>query len=95
MSFADDLAKLADKVRVYQNSVTGEEDTKASMISPFLRVLGYETTDPSEVKHEYYADFATPGTVKPKKVDYAIAINSNIVMLVEAKACTKKPEVHD
>ncbi|PAX59460.1 type I restriction enzyme HsdR N-terminal domain-containing protein [Brunnivagina elsteri] len=95
MSFTDDLAKLADKVRMYQSSVTGEEDTKASMISPFLKVLGYDTSEPSEVKHEYYADFATPGTVKPKKVDYAIAINSNIVMLVEAKACIKKPEVHD
>lgn len=66
------------------------------MINPFLALLGYDLSDPTEVTHEYFADFATPTkTRQPRKVDYAIAINSNIVILVEAKACTEKPEIHD
>jgi hypothetical protein len=95
MGFTEDLGKLSERVASRLHVVVGEENTKAAFISPFLGILGYDTTDPTEVIHEYFADFATPGKVKPKKVDYAIAINSKIVMLVEAKACTEKPEVHD
>ncbi|MHC5598439.1 MAG: type I restriction endonuclease [Nostoc sp.] len=96
MGFVEDLAKLSEKVSSKLAIVTGEENTKAAFISPFLSILGYDLTDPTEVIHEYFADFATPTKVKqPKKVDYAIAINSNIVMLVEAKCCKQKPEAHD
>ncbi|QLE53843.1 restriction endonuclease subunit R (plasmid) [Nostoc sp. C057] len=96
MGFAEDLVKLSEKVNKNLPIVIGEENTKAAFISPFLSILGYDITDPSEVRHEYFADFGTPTRVKqPKKVDYAIAINSNIVMLVEAKSCKEKPEIHD
>lgn len=96
MGFTEDLAALSERVASRLHSCKGEENTKAAFITPFLGVLGYDTTDPTEVIHEYFADFATPTKVRqPKKVDYAIAINNNIVMLVEAKACTEKPEVHD
>ncbi|MCC5605992.1 type I restriction enzyme HsdR N-terminal domain-containing protein [Nostoc sp. CHAB 5834] len=96
MGFAEDLAKLSEKVSSRLAIVTGEENTKAAFISPFLSILGYDLTDPTEVKHEYFADFATPTRVKqPKKVDYAIAINNNIVILIEAKCCKQKPEAHD
>jgi predicted type IV restriction endonuclease len=96
MGFVEDLAKLSEKVSSKLAIVTGEENTKAAFISPFLSILGYDLTDPTEVIHEYFADFATPTKVRqPKKVDYAIAINSNIVILVEAKCCKQKPEAHD
>ncbi|MBD2596977.1 type I restriction enzyme HsdR N-terminal domain-containing protein [Nostoc spongiaeforme FACHB-130] len=96
MGFAEDLAKLSEKVSSRLAIVIGEENTKAAFISPFLSILGYDITDPTEVKHECFADFGSPKKIKqPKKVDYAIAINGNIVMLVEAKSCQEKPEVHD
>ncbi|MBW4667694.1 MAG: hypothetical protein KME60_09710 [Cyanomargarita calcarea GSE-NOS-MK-12-04C] len=95
MGFTEDLAKLSEHVRQKRALVIGEENTKAAFISPFLGILGYNITDPTEVMHEYFADFGTPGKVKPKKVDYAIAINGKLVMLIEAKACTETPEVHD
>lgn len=96
MGFTEDLAKLSEKVGSRLSLVNGEENTKAAFISPFLSILGYDVTDPTEVIHEYFADFGTPTKVRqPKKVDYAIAINRNIVMLVEAKCCKEKPEVHD
>lgn len=96
MGFAEELAKLSERVRQKRNLVVGEENAKAAFISPFLNILGYDITDPTEVIHEYFADFGIQNKVRhPKKVDYAIAINNNIVMLVEAKACTEKPEIHD
>ncbi|BAY42240.1 hypothetical protein NIES2111_66360 (plasmid) [Nostoc sp. NIES-2111] len=96
MDFTEELAKLSKRVSEKLPFVVGEENTKAAFISPFLSILGYDITDPNEVKHEYFSDFGNPGKVRqPKKVDYAIAINSNIVMLVEAKSCKEKPEVHD
>jgi hypothetical protein len=75
MDFTEDLAKLSARVGSKLHLVVGEENTKAAFISPFLSILGYDITDPTEVMHEYFADFGTPGRVKPKKVDYAIAIN--------------------
>jgi predicted type IV restriction endonuclease len=94
MGFTDDLAKRSAIVGSTLHKVVGEANTKAAFISPFLSILGYDTTDPAEVMHEYCAHFGTPGKVMPKKVDYAIAINGNTVMLIEAKACTEKPEDH-
>jgi len=94
MGFAEDIAKVAEKVRKYSDRLLGEEATKKALIEPFIQTLGYDITDPDELLPEFVADFATK--VKPlKKVDYAIAINGSIVMLVEAKALNEKPEAHD
>jgi predicted type IV restriction endonuclease len=95
MGFTDDLAKRSAIVGSTLHKVVGEANTKAAFISPFLSILGYDITDPTEVTHEYDAHFGTPGKVRPNKVDYAIAINGNTVMLIEAKACTEKPVNHD
>lgn len=94
MSFAEDIAKVSEQVRKRKEVTVGEEATKMALIAPFLASLGYDIFDPSEVMPEYVADFAVK--VKPlKKVDYAIAINTTIVILVEAKARGEKPEAHD
>lgn len=66
-----------------------------SLILPFLNALGYDIYDPMEVMAEYIADFAVKKVGQFEKVDYAIAINGNIVMLVEAKARRQKAEAHD
>ncbi len=44
---------------------------------------------------EYVADFATKKAGQFEKVDYALAINGTIVMLVEAKPRGQKAEAHD
>ncbi|QFS52257.1 type I restriction enzyme [Nostoc sphaeroides CCNUC1] len=51
---------MSEKVNKNLPIVIGEENTKAAFISPFLSILGYDVTDPSEVRHEYFADFGTP-----------------------------------
>ncbi|BAY31924.1 hypothetical protein NIES2107_38100 [Nostoc carneum NIES-2107] len=95
MGFAEDIAKLSEQVLKRAEKAVGEEATKMSLIVPFLSVLGYDVHDPSEVMPEYIADFAIKKAGQFEKVDYALAINGSIVMLVEAKARGQKAEAHD
>ena len=95
MVFVDDIAKVSEQVRKRAELVTGEESTKMALIVPFFSALGYDVSDPAEVIPEFVADFATKKSGQFEKVDYAIAINGVIVMVVEAKARDKKPEAHD
>ncbi len=66
-----------------------------ALILPFLSALGYDIYDPTEVMPEYIADFAVKRAGQLEKVDYALAINDTIVMIVEAKARGQKAEAHD
>ncbi|WAL59494.1 type I restriction endonuclease [Thermocoleostomius sinensis] len=95
MGFTEDITRLAEQVQKNADRVVGEQATKMSLIAPFFSALGYDVFDPSEVIPEYVADFATKKAGQFEKVDYAIAINGTIVMIVEAKARDKKPEAHD
>ncbi|MEH2044928.1 type I restriction endonuclease [Nostoc sp.] len=95
MGFIEDITKLSEQVRKRADQVVGEEATKMALIVPFLSAIGYDVYDPSEVMPEYVADFAIKKAGQFEKVDYALAINNNIVMLVEAKARGQKAEVHD
>lgn len=95
MVFSDDIAKVSEQVRKRAEVVTGEEATKMGLIVPFFSALGYDVFDPTEVIPEFTADFAVKKSGQLEKVDYAIAINGIIVMIIEAKARDKKPEAHD
>lgn len=95
MVFSDEIAKVSEQVRTKADRVTGEEATKMGLIVPFFNALGYDVFDPTEVIPEYTADFAIKKAGQFEKVDYAIAINSVIVMIVETKARNEKPETHD
>ncbi|MDX2232165.1 MAG: type I restriction endonuclease [Leptolyngbyaceae cyanobacterium bins.349] len=95
MVFSDDIAKVSEQVRKRADLVTGEEATKMGLIVPFFSAVGYDVFDPTEVIPEFVADFAIKKSGQLEKVDYAIAINGVIVMIVEAKARDKKPDAHD
>lgn len=60
-----------------------EEQTKMYFIAPFLNILGYNVFNPDDVIAEYVADI---GAKKGEKVDYALKIDGNIEILIEAKA---------
>jgi hypothetical protein len=93
MSFTEDMAKLSEQIRRRYEQVVGEEATKMALIIPFFSALGYDVYDPREVIPDYTADFALKKAGQSEKVDYAIAINDDIVILVEAKACRQKFDV--
>lgn len=63
---ADELARIADRVRKSAKSRLNEQNTKASLIEPVLRLLGWDTEDIDEVVREFRS--------KPKDtpVDYGL-----------------------
>lgn len=79
-SLANVIESLKDKIRKYQDRRTrlGEQNTKASLITPMIQALGWDASDPDEVCHEYKAKSID------SPVDYALCINKPI-LLVEAK----------
>ena len=68
-----------------------EEAAKQALIIPFLQVLGYDTSNPLEVRPEYSADFNRA----QEKVDYAIFRDSKVIMLIEAKPAKDDLATHD
>lgn len=95
MSFADSIARVAERARTQIVNIVGEQATKMSLIAPFLTVMGYDVFDPAEVIPEYIASFAIKKAGQFEKVDYAIKVNDKIVMIIEAKAHDQKAEAHD
>lgn len=82
MDFADQVAELAKKAAARKKSVSTEEATKSGLVMPFIRALGYDVFDPTEVVPEFTADI---GERKGEKVDYAILGNGKPIMLFECK----------
>ena len=72
-------ANIPERIRLART----EEATKISCINPLIRALGYDTEDLTEVIPEYTADVRGGNS---EKVDYAILLNGQPVMLFECKA---------
>jgi len=87
----DALATVARKIRRYRDGGgINEQDTKAALIEPVFRALGWDLTDPDEVKREHrHGSQANP-------VDYAFVLNGEThpVLLLEAKALGSPLERH-
>jgi predicted type IV restriction endonuclease len=83
MTFKEDVADLAKRAISAQAIAQTEEATKNAIIMPFLRVLGFDVFDPTQVVPEYVADV---GLKKGEKIDYAVKIGDRIEYLVEAKS---------
>ena len=91
MEFEVKIKELGERVSELKNTKT-EEATKTSLIMPFFQTLGYDVFNPNEFTPEYIADVEIK---KGEKVDYAIFLNEEISILIEAKAVTEKLEKHD
>lgn len=92
MDFTDQIKQFSERIEKLKTSILTEEATKMSFIVPFFQLLGYDVFNPLEFCPEYTADV---GIKKGEKVDYAILINGNPVILIEAKSANKKLEKHD
>ncbi|WP_081816539.1 type I restriction endonuclease [Fodinicurvata fenggangensis] len=82
MDLTDGVRDLAKRANVGKQTAQTEEATKNATVLPFLRMLGFDVFDIRQVIPEYTADV---GVKKGEKVDYALKINDEIKMLVEAK----------
>ncbi len=92
MDFTDLIKSLADRIQKSQDKIQTEEATKNALIMPFIQALGYDIFDPHEVVPEFTADV---GIKKGEKVDYAILMNDQPVILIECKHCNDKLENHN
>lgn len=92
MEFKDLIFQHINNVKKYEKEDFIEEQTKMYLIAPFLNLMGYNVFNPEDVIAEYVADI---GTKKGEKVDYALKVNGNIEILIEAKAIQDPLENHD
>lgn len=92
MEFEEIIKNFAKRINNLKEDIKTEEATKTSLIMPFFQLLGYDVFNPNEFTPEYVADV---GIKKGEKVDYAIVLNDEVVMLIEAKSINEKLEKHD
>lgn len=76
------IRTLAERVSKQVDQIQTEEATKTALVLPFLQALGYDVFNPSEVIPEFTADV---GIKKGEKVDFAIAQDGIINILMECK----------
>ena len=87
--FEEQLKSHAEKMRDVFTHCEGEEQTKISMINPFIELLEYDVRDPRVVKLEYPVS-SKAGT----RVDYAIFCSDKVgstdtpTILIEAKVAS-------
>lgn len=83
MDIAERTQALALKIRKQKAAIETEEATKNAFVMPFIStVLGYDVFNPAEVIPEFTADV---GTKKGEKIDYAVAHDGQIQVLIEVK----------
>ena len=82
MDLKENVDILKNKFAELQNRNPSEANTQSWLINPFLKSLGYNTSDPSLVHHQFNAD---PKDSKTGKVDYAILRYKRPIIFIEAK----------
>lgn len=83
MEFVDEVKVLGTRSRELASKLGTEEATKTALILPFIRLLGYDIFNPTEVIPEFQAE---AGVKKDQRVDYALLKDENPIILIEAKA---------
>lgn len=91
MDFNEKISKFAERVESLVNQIQTEEATKTALIMPFFQLLGYHIFNPSEFVPEFSADV---GIKKGEKVDYAIFLNGELCILIEAKPVNEDLSKH-
>ncbi len=79
------LEAYAARARPLVEFCRNEEQTKTTLVNPYLELLGYEVRDPRQVQLEYSADIGGGR----EKVDYAILRDGRPWLLIEAKTATR------
>lgn len=92
METAIQLKSLAEKINQLKDRIETEESAKHAFVLPFIHILGYDAFNPLEVVPEFTADL---GLKKGEKVDYAIFLNGEPIIIVECKGWKEKLTVHN
>jgi hypothetical protein len=73
---------LAARIPKQVEYLQTEEGTKHALVMPFIKCLGYDVFDPTEVTPEFVADV---GIKKGEKIDYAVLQGGKPILLFECK----------
>jgi hypothetical protein len=73
------LSTVRDRIAKYRGQGIGEQDTKAALIVPVLRALGWDAEDLEDIKLEYKRQPAD------NPVDYALVLLRQPRLFIEAK----------
>ena len=79
-SLPEALSEIRDRILKYKGRRINEENTKAILIDPVLRALGWNLEDLEEVQREYKVKR------RDRPMDYALFRDREPVLIVEAKA---------
>ncbi len=90
--FEEKIKSFIGRMDGLKENIQTEEATKTSLIMPFFAMLGYDVFNPTEFVPEFIADV---GIKKGEKVDYAIMIENEPAILIEAKSVNQTLEKHD
>ena len=82
MDFAERVAGLSQRSKAAEKQAETEEATKTAVVLPFLQALGFDVFSLDEVIPEFVADV---GIKKGEKVDFAVKVDGEIAILIEAK----------
>lgn len=82
MDFIDQIRLIASRVPNQAGHLQTEEATKNALVLPFIKALGFDVFDPTEVRPELTADV---GVKKGEKVDYAILREGKPIIIMECK----------
>lgn len=80
-NLSTNIAKQIENAEQIDRNIT-EEAAKHAFVIPFIKVLGYDPYNLTEVVPEFTADL---GTKQGEKVDYAIFKDDEVIMLIECK----------
>src|SRR5690625_2551106 len=92
MDFIQRVRQFVKEAEPNLQYIQNEEATKLALVFPFLTLLGYNTANPAEIMPEFTADV---GTKKGEKVDIAIQIQGEPVVLMEVKPYGTDLTLHD
>jgi len=79
-TLAETLESVRKKIQRIGSKSINEENTRATLIDPVLRALGWDTEDLEDVQREYKVKS------RDKPVDYALLSMRNVRLFIEAKA---------
>lgn len=82
MEFSERIGELSKRSTMASRKALTEEATKTSVILPFIQALGFDPFNLDEVVPEFIADV---GLKKGEKVDFALAIDGKLAVLIEVK----------
>jgi hypothetical protein len=92
MDFKDSILQLSERIAKQREVVQTEEATKNAFIMPLIAALGYDVFNPSEVVPEMDCDI---NKKKGEKIDYAIMLDGNPILLIECKHWAQDLNLHD